>query len=216
LTVAPAAPDTPETEVARAQSSGAVEQPDKAKELRLEKAGTPGKGPSGVVPDLQAQVVVGIFEHSEQSELTRNQLYRLGYSDTDISIVIQPAGSAPEMPTSHTKAEQGTATGATTGAVMGGVAGLAALAIPGVGPVLAAGPIAVALGALVGGALGGLVGSFAGLGIPTEQAKVYEAAVRAGGVVMTVRVTDRDAGDRVTGVMREQGATQAANYTEEL
>jgi hypothetical protein len=120
------------------------------------------------------------------------------------------------MPTSHTKAEQGTATGATTGAVMGGVAGLAALAIPGLGLVLAAGPIAVALGALVGGALGGLVGSFAGLGIPTEQAKAYEAAVRAGGVVMTVHVADRDAGERVTGVMREQGATQAASYTEEL
>jgi hypothetical protein len=212
----PATPYHVETQATKAHSGGAVEQPAKDKEKRLEKAGTPGRGPAGVIPNLQARVVVGIFEQIERAEATGKELHRLGYSDKDISIVMQPAGSAPETPTSQTKAEQGTATGATTGAVIGGIAGLAALAIPGIGPVLAAGPIAVALGALTGGALGGLVGSFTGLGIPTEQAKAYEAAVRAGGVVMTVRAADRDAADRITGVMNNRGVKQAASYTEEL
>jgi hypothetical protein len=202
-----------ERELLNDDAASQTPQPDPQ---RLDKSGTPGKGPEGIIPDLQSRVVVGVFDRHENAESARDLLYHNDYSGTDISIVMQPIGSAPETPTSHTKAEEGTAAGATTGAVLGGAAGLAALLIPGIGPVLAAGPIAVALGALVGGALGGLVGSFTGLGIPTEQAKAYEEAVRGGGIVMTVRAADQEAADRVSALMREYGASETASYTEEL
>jgi hypothetical protein len=77
--------------------------------------------------------------------------------------------------------------------VLGGITGVAALTIPGVGALLAAGPIAAVLGAMGGAALGGLVGSFTGLGIPSEDAKQFEQAVRAGRVVVAIKIADRTA-----------------------
>jgi len=109
----------------------------------------------------------------------------------------------PEVGGGETKADQGTAVGASVGAVLGGIAGLAALSIPGIGPLLAAGPIAAALGALTGTApwwAGGLVHR---LGIPEEQAKGYEAAVRAGVIVIVVRVADSAAEARAERILRE-------------
>jgi tetrahydromethanopterin S-methyltransferase subunit C len=101
--------------------------------------------------------------------------------------------------------------------VLGGIAALAALAIPGIGPLLAAGPIATVIsGALVGGTLGGLVGSFTGLGIPTERAQEYEATVRKGGIVVAINVPDRSADDQVTGLLRHHGAREIASYTQAL
>ena len=107
--------------------------------------------------------------------------------------------------------------GVSTGAIVGGAIGLAALAIPGIGPLLAAGPIAAALGgAVAGGALGGLIGSLVGLGIPTEHAKEYEAAVRSGGIVVAIKVADQEGCDRAAEILRRHGAQEATSYNQAL
>src|SRR6266516_495687 len=111
-------------------------------EQRIPKRDDPGKGPEGIVPDLGARTVVGVFDRFEQADAAAKDLRAAGYRETDISLVMQQPGSAPEIGAGATKADQGTATGATVGAILGGVAGLATLAIPGIGPLLAAGPIA--------------------------------------------------------------------------
>src|SRR2546423_4050352 len=105
-----------------------------AQEQRIPKRDDPGKGPEGIVPDLQARTVVGTFDQPDQAEAAATDLRTAGYRDEDISLVMQPRGSAPEIGAGETKADQGTIAGASVGAVLGGVAGLAALAIPGIGP----------------------------------------------------------------------------------
>src|SRR5690348_2360080 len=122
-------------------------------EQRIPKRDAPGKGPQGVAPDMQARTVVGVFERFEQADSALRDLRAAGFREADISLVMRQSG-APELGAGATKADQGTVTGASVGAVLGGIAGLAALAIPGIGPILAAGPIAAAVGALTGGALG--------------------------------------------------------------
>jgi hypothetical protein len=185
-------------------------------EQRIPKRDDPGKGPEGIAPDLQARSVVGIFDRVEDAEATLNDLRAAGFADADISLVMQQRGTAPERGAGETKASEGTVAGASIGAVLGGIAGLAALAIPGIGPLLAAGPIAAALGALTGGALGGLVGSFSGLGIPTEHAKSYDAAIRAGGIVLAVRAPDREADERAGRIMDQHGARERSSYAQAL
>src|ERR1700709_2270486 len=136
------------------------------------------------------RTVVGVCDDRTSAQIVARDLRAAGFDTADVSILMRPDDAMPEVGGGERKADQGTAVGASIGAVLGGIAGLAALSIPGIGPLLAAGPIAAALGALTGTALGGLVGSFTGLGIPEEQAKGYEAAVRAGDIVIVVRVAD--------------------------
>jgi hypothetical protein len=186
------------------------------REQRIPKRDAPGKGPEGIAPDMEARTVVGVFERFEAAEAALKDLRAAGFREADISLVMQQSGSVPERGAGETKADQGTATGASVGAVLGGIAGLAALAIPGIGPILAVGPIAAAAGALTGGALGGLVGSFSGLGIPTEHAKEYDAAIRSGGVVLAVRVPDRAADERASHILSQHDARGAASYTQAL
>ena len=190
---------------------------DRDDQPRITKADDPGKGPDGIVPDLVARVVVGIFDRLEQADAAVREVHRAGYAAEEVSLVLQPPGTPPEVGTGATKAEQGAVVGASAGTVLGGIAALAALAIPGVGPLLAAGPIAAVIsGALVGGTLGGLVGSFTGLGIPTERAQEYEATVRKGGIVVVINVPDRSADDQVTSLLRRHGAREVASYTQAL
>ncbi|MFO7170633.1 MAG: hypothetical protein DIU80_021600, partial [Chloroflexota bacterium] len=104
--------------------------------------------------------------------------------------------------------------GQATGAV---IAGLVALAVPGIGPLLAIGPLAAALGgAAVGGALGGLIGSLSGLGIPTEQAREYEEAVRSGKAIVTVIAHDDELAASAERALGEQGASATHSYQEGL
>jgi hypothetical protein len=187
-----------------------------SQEQRIPKRDGPGKGPQGIAPDMQARTVTGIFDRPDHVEALLGDLRTAGYRDDDISVVMQQAGAAPELGAGDTKASEGTLAGASVGAVLGGIAGLAALAIPGIGPLLATGPIAAALGALTGSALGGLVGSFTGLGIPTEHAQDYEAAVRSGGVVVALRAVDREQEERANDILRRHGARQVAGYTQAL
>jgi hypothetical protein len=172
-----------------------------------------GRGWAGAVPNVGARTVVGVF--SDRAALSRayGKLVDAGFSSNDISVVSQ--GDAPAPPTSATNTKTGTgiAAGATAGAVLGGIAGLVSLAIPGVGPLLAAGPIVAALGgAAAGGAVGALAGSFVGLGVPKEEAERYEAAVRSGGVFMSVKTADKDAAERAAEVLGAHGADRINRY----
>jgi hypothetical protein len=176
---------------------------------------TAGKGEIGAVPPLEARTAVGVFERTEQAEAAIAALRSAGFADETIAYVRQ--AEAPPLGAEETKSGTGTVAGASAGAALGGLAGLMALAIPGIGPLVALGPLAAALsGAVVGGALGGLVGSFAGLGIPKEHAERYEAAVRSGNLFVSVKAPDEQAAHRAKGILAQHGAQQVSTYTPAL
>jgi hypothetical protein len=136
--------------------------------------------------------VFGIFKDRYQVERAVDEFRRYGFRPNDISVLFPETGSTKEFAhEKHTKAPEGAATGAGTGAVVGGtlgwLVGIGALAIPGLGPFIAAGPIMAALaGAGVGGAVGGLTGALIGMGIPEYEAKRYEGIVKKGGILVSV------------------------------
>ncbi len=117
----------------------------------------------------------------------------------------------------NTKAPEGATTGGLAsmgvGGALGLLAGIGALAIPGVGPPIAAGPIMAALsGAAVGGATGGLIGALVGLGIPELEAKQYEGKVRAGNILISVHTENGDERSRAKQALEETGATDVSSY----
>lgn len=177
-----------------------------------------GQGQAGAVPDLATRTVVAVFDSQASAERAAGALRERGIPEGDISVVRKGEETAPAQSAEQTESGSGTVAGAGAGALIGAAAlGIVALAIPGVGPLIAAGPIAAALGgAVVGGAVGGLVGSFAGLGVPTDEAKRYEAAVRSGSVVVAVKTPDEDAAEACVGLLKAQGATDATSYQPSL
>jgi hypothetical protein len=176
-----------------------------------------GAGPSGIVPDLQAQNAVGVFDDYAQADAAIAELVAAGYPREGLSIVRREAGTPPKRSASETHAGAGAAAGAGLGAVVGGAAvGLLSLVVPGLGPLAVAGPLAAAIGAIKGGALGALAGSFAGLGMPTEDARRYEELVRAGGEFVVVQAPDPDAAQRACGLLGRHGAHDCASYTPAL
>src|SRR3954454_20994002 len=127
-----------------------------------------------------------------------DSLKNAGFTNNDISVLLPDKSSTREFAHEKgTKAPEGAATGAGTGGVLGGalgwLAGIGALAIPGIGPFVAAGPIMAALsGAAVGAAAGGLVGTLVGMGIPEYEAKRYEARIREGRILISVHSENSD------------------------
>src|SRR5947207_9425806 len=123
-----------------------------------------------------------------QADAIIRNLQAAGFSGNDISVLMADKAGTRDFAVQHnTKAPEGAATGAGTGAVLGGalgwLAGIGALAIPGLGPFIAAGPIMAALGgAAVGGTAGGLTGALVGLGIPEYEAKQYDSKLRQGNI----------------------------------
>ena len=140
------------------------------------------------------------------------RLQTSGFPTSEISILLPDTEGKHDIGhVKATKAPEGATTGAATGGVTGGVlgllAGIGALAIPGVGPLIAAGPILAALsGAAVGGATGGIVGGLIGLGIPEIEAKRYEEKLRAGNYLIAVCVRDDDEEDRAKEIFEDAGA----------
>lgn len=138
------------------------------------------------------KAVLGIYQSRSQVERAVDTLKADGFSASDISVLMPDrSGSQDFAHTKGTKAPEGAATGASAGAVIGGtlgvLVGIGALAIPGVGPFIAAGPIMAAMaGAGVGGAVGGITGALIGLGIPEYEAKRYEGFVKSGGILLSV------------------------------
>ena len=145
--------------------------------------------------------VFGIYPDRASVDRGVEALKAAGFSNNDVSVLFpDKQGTKDFAHEKETKAPEGAATGAGTGAVLGGglgwLAGIGALAIPGLGPFIAAGPIMAALaGAGVGGAVGGLTGALIGMGIPEYEAKRYEGRVKDGGI-LPVRTLGQFGGDQ--------------------
>jgi hypothetical protein len=160
-----------------------------------------------------AKTIVGLFENRAQAEQLVQHLRAGNTAGEDISLM--SPGDTAEDSAGGDRAT-GVAVGAGTGAALGGLGGLlvglGALAIPGIGPVLAAGPIAAALaGAGLGAAAGGVIGALTDLGIPEEDAHVYAEGVRRGGTLVTVRADDEHA-DAIMALMVRHGAVDVDEH----
>lgn len=162
----------------------------------------------------------GIFASRSAAESAVDRLAAAGFSQDDISVMMSDESSSKDFATEkNTKAPEGTTTGVGIGGVTGGtlglLAGLGALAIPGVGPLIAAGPIMGALAGLgVGGAVGGLVGALVGLGIPEYEAKRYEGRVKEGGILVSVHCDSSDEVSRAKDVLKSAGGEDIASSGE--
>lgn len=164
--------------------------------------------------------VYGIFRSTSAAADAVGRLREAGYRNTDISVLVpENLGTKDFGHQKATKAPEGAAAGGASGAVVGGVlgwlVGIGALAIPGLGPFIAAGPIMGALaGAGGGGVVGGLVGGLAGLGMPEYEAKRYEGRVREGGVLMSVHCDSSDWVSRAKTIMEDCGAQDISSAGE--
>jgi hypothetical protein len=165
--------------------------------------------------------VFGIYPNTTAAESAVDRLVAGGFSNDDVSVLLSDVGGTREFAHEKaTKAPEGSAVGVTTGGVVGGtlglLAGIGALAIPGVGPLIAAGPIMSALAGLgVGGAVGGLVGALVGMGIPEYEAKRYEGRVKDGGVLLSVHCDTSTEISRAKDMLKETGAEDIASSGEE-
>ena len=164
--------------------------------------------------------VFGIYESVSQAERAVDTLVRERFSNDDISVLLPDnQGSKDFAHEKHTKAPEGTTTGVAAGGTIGGtlglLAGIGALAIPGLGPFIAAGPIMGALAGLgVGGAVGGLVGALVGMGIPEYEAKRYEGRVKNGGVLLSVHCATSEEITRAKDILKRTGAQDIASTGE--
>jgi uncharacterized protein YcfJ len=167
-----------------------------------------------------SKAVFCIASSELQAKEIVDKLKVMGFSPNDISVLFPDrSGTRDFAYEQHTKAPEGAATGGLVGAGAGGVlgwlAGIGTLAIPGVGPFLAAGPIMAALaGVAVGGATGGLIGSLIGMGIPEYEAKRYEGKLREGNILISVHTEDSKQRARAKDVFELAGA-QDITYTSE-
>ena len=162
----------------------------------------------------------GIFPTRESAEVCVDRLTASGFSDQDVSVLMSDIDSSRDFATEkNTKAPEGTAAGVGIGGIVGGtlglLAGIGALAIPGVGPLIAAGPIMGALAGLgVGGAVGGLVGALVGMGIPEYEAKRYEGHIKNGGILISVHCDTSDEVTRAKHVLEDAGGKDIASSGE--
>ena len=140
-----------------------------------------------------------------------------GFSDNDISVLFPDKESTHQFAhETNTKAPEGAAVGATTGGVLGGglglLAGIGALAIPGVGPLIAAGPLLAALsGAAAGATVGGIAGALIGMGIPEVEAKRYENRIAEGNILISVHATTGDEVDSAKDILERAGAQEISS-----
>jgi hypothetical protein len=164
--------------------------------------------------------VFGIYPEYADVENGVDALKAAGFRNTDISVLFpENVGTKDFAHKKETKAPEGTAAGATTGAVLGGglgwLAGIGALAIPGLGPFIAAGPIMAALaGVGVGGAVGGITGALIGMGIPEYEAKRYEGRVKDGGILLSVHSDNSEWTKRAKEILERTGAQDISSSGE--
>src|ERR1700680_430124 len=165
--------------------------------------------------------VFGIYSTRVAVENATDSLIRAGFPAADISVLMpETLGGAKHMGTEKaTKAPEGTAAGVTAGGVIGGtlgvLAGIGVLAIPGLGPFIAAGPIMAGLAGLgVGGAVGGLTGALIGMGIPEFEAKRYEGRLKTGGILLLVHCDTSEEIKRAKEVLKATGAEDVSSTGE--
>jgi hypothetical protein len=164
--------------------------------------------------------VFGIYPNRSGVETAVDRLRAAGFRATDISVLlpenlgnkdmgVEGASKAPEGAT------VGGVSGATIGGVLGWLAGIGSLAIPGVGPLIAAGPIVGALaGVGAGGAAGAIVGALAGFGIPEYEAKRYEGRIRKGGILLSVHSDDSEWTSKAKDILEDTGAENVSSSSE--
>jgi len=161
---------------------------------------------------MSKKSVFCITTSREQADRIVEQLKNANFSNNDISVLFPDKETTRDFAhEKNTKAPEGAATGAGTGGVIGGalgwIVGIGALAIPGVGPFIAAGPILAALsGAAIGAAAGGIAGGLIGLGIPELEAKRYEGKVKAGNLLLSVHTGDSEEITRAKDIFKQAGA----------
>jgi hypothetical protein len=162
----------------------------------------------------------GIYRTRAAAESGVDALIQNGFRNEDISVLLpENVGTKDFAHKKDTKAPEGATTGGITGGVVGGtlglLAGIGALAIPGLGPFIAAGPIMAALaGAGAGGAVGGLIGALVGMGIPEYEAKRYEGMVKDGGILMSVHCDNSDWVKRAKDILERTGAQDISSAGE--
>jgi hypothetical protein len=165
--------------------------------------------------------VFGIYPSRENAENGVDRLASSGFRQEDISVLLQDnVGTKDFAHEKHTKAPEGTATGVLAGGVIGGALGLLAhigiLAIPGLGPLIAVGPIIAALTGIGSGTLvGGIIGALVGIGIPEYEAKRYEGRIKAGGILLSVHCDDTDWVIKAKEILKQTGAEDIASAGEE-
>jgi hypothetical protein len=187
--------------------------------------------------------VFGLSTNDEQARRIVDRLLSSGFSNEDISI-LYPDHNKDRLSTTkkgdvhyeddsthrnvkkgnlttekHSKAPEGGAAGAATGGILGGslglLAGIGALAIPGLGPFIAAGPIMAALsGSAVGGGVGLLIGALIGSGIPEYEAKKYESGLKAGNILISVHTNNDEEIKRANEIMKKEGAKDISSSSE--
>ncbi|MGH9630130.1 MAG: hypothetical protein ACRD7E_17575 [Bryobacteraceae bacterium] len=163
-----------------------------------------------------SRTVVGLFRDAREAEAVVNDLAESGFSKGDVSLVVkQSGGQILESPESK---EADVSTSAGAGAALGGAAGLllglAALALPGIGPIVAAGPLAAALtGAGVGAAAGGMLGALSEMGVPESEAGHYAEGIKRGGTLVVVRA-DGDGAEKALAILNRHGAVDVDERAE--
>lgn len=167
------------------------------------------------------KVVYGLFETRAALETAVGRLKAEGFQSSDISALLPTAEGSKEFAhQKDTKAPEAASAGAAGGAVLGGalgwLAGIGTLAIPGLGPFVAAGPILATLGgAGIGGTLGGIAGALVGMGIPEYEAKRFESSVKDGGMLLSVHAGQGEWIEKAKMIFKECGAHDISSTSEE-
>lgn len=161
-----------------------------------------------------------IAQDSASAESIVDNLRSAGISSGEISVLMaDKSGTRDFAHEQNTKLPEGAATGGAAGmgagAILGWLAGIGSLAIPGVGPFIAAGPIMAALGgAAVGGAAGGVIGALVGMGIPEYEAKLYDGKIRGGNALISVHTDNADQVTKVKKIYEQAGAEDIKSTSE--
>jgi hypothetical protein len=167
-----------------------------------------------------AKAVIGIAKSEEQAARIVNQLKEAGFSSDDVSLLLPDRGGLRDFAhEQHSKAPEGATAGVVAGGIIAGalgwLAGIGSIAIPGVGPLLAAGPVMAALsGAAAGGAIGGIAGALVGYGFPEYEAKQYEGKVKNGNILISVHTEDSRERSAATEIFDDANA-EDISYTSE-
>jgi len=160
--------------------------------------------------------VIGIVESQTQAERIVNELQTSGVPLSEVSVLFPDKRGTKDFAHEHnSKAPEGAIAGVGAGGAVGGtlglLAGIGALAIPGVGPLIAAGPLMAALsGAAAGAAVGGITGALIGLGIPEIEAKAYDGKIRGGNILIAAHTTNGDSEKLAKRILEQNGAHDVA------
>lgn len=172
---------------------------------------------SGTSTTTGRRTVVGVFDGPSHAEMALNELKSAGFSPNQVSVVARDNRETRDMVETTGMGAEGAGTGAFLGGITGGVlgwlVGIGALAIPGIGPIVAAGALATTLGgAALGAVTGGLIGALVDLGIPEEEAAGYETHVKQGSILLTVNANSDQQARTAHEIFNRHGGADVRAY----